>query len=95
MSVYQRISLAWAIITGRRGYSVFQCNGCQTAKMLHCTMDQSELYATGRTAIKTMLKTDAAMNIIMAVGVENAAAEIMKLAPLMKGPVITDPKDIN
>lgn len=96
MSIRKRIAMAWDILTGRMGYCVFRCEGGKPAKLVHSTMDQSELYATGKEAIRLMMKSDAATRIVVAIGSAEAAADtLMKIAPLMKAPVTVDRKDIN
>lgn len=95
MSIRKRLSLAWDIVTGRLGYSVFRSQPDGGSRLVHSTMDESQIYATGKAAIKIMLKSAAATHILITNSTAQAAEEIMKLAPLMKGPINRDPRDIN
>lgn len=95
MTLRKRLSLAWHILTGRMGYSVFSRHG-ETMKLVHSTLDESEMFEVGKVAIKSVMNSDVATHIVVAMGTAKSAAEVLsRVAPMMKGPIITDPKDIN
>lgn len=95
MTLRKRIALAWAIITGRMGISVFRRSG-GTMKLVHSTIDESEMLQTSKVALRRVMKSESATRIVLAVGSAAMAAEILnEVAPLMKSPVHPDRKDIN
>jgi hypothetical protein len=88
--------MAIAVLRNDLGVCVYKSAGDNAVVLEHCTMDESQMMQVGKASILKVMKNDTATHVLMVMGSAQAAAgQILKMAPLMKGPVQRQREDVN